>query len=178
MRSIHKAKRSFYNKTELDLSQFDITMIILLQGFATVTVTVTDINDNTPLFGAVSYRGTVRENAPSATTVELVGIHNCIGSNNAHNYCMLLEVITLDLSSIYIYYWNIACVRLITNYRGSLLKLPYPPYGIMRLICNHIHCSSHGYTLLLCSLHPHRHPYRLRLTSTPPPSSSVSKAAV
>ena len=51
-----------------------INVSLLHQGFATVTVTVTDVNDNTPLFGAVSYRGTVRENAPSGTTVELVGI--------------------------------------------------------------------------------------------------------
>ena len=50
--------------------------IPLLQTFATVIVTVTDVNDNTPLFGALSYRGTVAENAPAGTTVELVSTHS------------------------------------------------------------------------------------------------------
>ena len=42
------------------------------QGTATVTVTVSDLNDNAPIFSPTAYTGTISEDAGSGTTLDLV----------------------------------------------------------------------------------------------------------
>jgi hypothetical protein len=37
--------------------------------YATVTITISDINDNAPQFSGAPYRGTVSENSPTGLTV-------------------------------------------------------------------------------------------------------------
>lgn len=42
------------------------------QGTSTVTITITDINDNSPVFSPSQYFGTISEDASSGSFVELV----------------------------------------------------------------------------------------------------------
>lgn len=46
--------------------------LLPLQTEAVVTITVLDVNDNTPQFVSTSYEGRVDENRPPGTTVTLV----------------------------------------------------------------------------------------------------------